>query len=45
MEQVKDFIHGQLKPGYKFMVSLKFGFVVRTNDDVGHGIHQGVVNE
>ena len=45
MEQVMDFIHGQRKPGYKFMVSLKFGFVVRTNDDVGHGIHQGVVNE
>ena len=56
MEQVMDFIHEQLKPGYKFMVSLcsakgkedfykKFGFVVRPNDDVGHGMHQWFVNE
>ena len=56
MEQVMDFIHEQLKPGYKFMVSLcsakgkeefykKFGFVVRPNDDVGHGMHQWFANE
>lgn len=56
MEQVMDFIHEQLKPGYKFMVSLcsakgkeefykKFGFVVRPNDDVGPGMHQWFVNE
>ncbi len=51
-----DFIHEQLKPGYKFMVSLcsakrkeefykKFGFIVRPNDDVGSGMHQWFVNE
>lgn len=51
-----DFIHEQLKPGYKFMVSLcsakrkeefykKFGFIVRPNDDVGSGMHQGGVND
>ena len=56
MEQVMDFIHKQLKPGYKFMVSLcsakrkeefykKFGFIVRPNDDVGSGMHQWFVNE
>ena len=56
MEQVMDFIHEQLKPGYKFMVSLcsakrkeefykKFGFIVRPNDDVGPGMHQWFVNE
>lgn len=56
MEQVMDFIHEQLKPGYKFMVSLcsakgkeefykKFGFVVRPNDDAGPGMHQWFVNE
>ena len=56
MEHVMDFIHEQLKPGYKFMVSLcsakrkeefykKFGFVVRPNDDVGPGMHQWFVNE
>ena len=56
MEQVMDFIHEQLKPGYKFMVSLcsakgkeefykKFGFVVRPNDDVGPGMHQWFGNE
>ena len=56
MEKVMDFIHEQLKPGYKFMVSLcsakgkeefykKFGFVVRPNDDVGPGMHQWFVNE
>ena len=56
MEQVMDFIHEQLKPGYKFMVSLcsakrkeefykKFGFIVRPNDDVGSGMHQWFVNE
>ena len=56
MEQVMDFIHEQLKPGYKFMVSLcsakrkeefykKFGFIVRPNDDVGPGMHQWFGNE
>ena len=56
MEQVMNFIHEQLKPGYRFMVSLcsakgkeefykKFGFVVRPNDDVGPGMHQWFVNE
>ena len=56
MEQVMDFIHEQLKPGYKFMVSLcsakrkeefykKFGFIVRPNDDVGPGMHQWFANE
>ena len=51
MEQVMDFIHEQLKPGYRFMVSLssakgkeefykKFGFVVRPNEEVGPGMHQ-----
>ena len=56
MEHVVDFIHEQLKPGYRFMVSLcsakgkeefykKFGFVVRPNDDVGPGMHQWFVNE
>ena len=56
MEQVMDFIHEQLKPGYKFMVSLcsakgkdefykKFGFVSRPNDDFGPGMHQWFVNE
>ena len=56
MEHVMDFIHEQLKPGYRFMVSLcsakgkeefykKFGFVVRPNDDVGPGMHQWFVNE
>ena len=56
MEKVMDFIHEQLKPGYKFMVSLcsakrkeefykKFGFIVRPNDDVGSGMHQWFVNE
>ncbi len=55
MEQV-DFIHEQLKPGYKFMVSLcsakgkdefykKFGFVSRPNDDFGPGMHQWFANE
>ena len=51
MENVMDFIHEQLKPGYRFMVSLssakdkqdfykKFGFVERPNEDVGPGMHQ-----
>ena len=56
MEKVMDFTHEQLKPGYKFMVSLcsakgkdefykKFGFVSRPNDDFGPGMHQWFVNE
>ena len=51
MEQVMDFIRSQLKPGYKFMVTLasakgkdtfyeKFGFISRPNDDFGPGMHQ-----
>ena len=56
MEHVMDFIHEQLKPGYRFMVSLcsakgkeefykKFGFIVKPNDDVGPGMHQWFANE
>ena len=56
MEKVMDFTHEQLKPGYKFMVSLcsakgkdefykQFGFVSRPNDDFGPGMHQWFVNE
>ena len=56
MEKVMDFTHEQLKPGYKFMVSLcsakgkdefykKFGFVSRPNDAFGPGMHQWFVNE
>ena len=56
MEQVMNFIKEQLKPGYKFMVSLcsakgkdefykKFGFVSRPNDEVGPGMHQWFINE
>ena len=55
-EKILDFIHEQLKPGYRFMVSLcsakgkdsfyeKFGFVARPNDDVGPGMHQWFYNE
>ena len=51
MENVIDFIHARLKPGYRFMVSLcsakgketfyeKFGFVSRPNDEFGPGMHQ-----
>ena len=56
MEKIMDFIHENLKPGYRFMVSLcsakgkdsfyeKFGFVSRPNDDVGPGMHQWFYNE
>lgn len=56
MEQILDFIHDKLKPGYRMMVSLssakgkdtfyeKFGFVARPNDDVGPGMHQWFVGE
>ena len=56
MEQILDFIHAQLKPGYRMMVSLcsakgkdtfyeKFGFVARPNDDVGPGMHQWFVGQ
>ena len=56
MEKIIDFIHEQLKPGYRFMVSLssakgkdtfyeKFGFVARPNDEVGPGMHQWFANE
>lgn len=56
MEQVINFIHEKLKPGYKFMVSLscakekeefykKFGFIARPNEDFGPGMHQWFGNE
>ena len=51
MELILDFIHEQLKPGYRFMVSLasakgkedfykKFGFIARPDEDHGPGMHQ-----
>ena len=53
MEQIMNFIHEQLRPGYRFMITLvsakgkesfyeKFGFVSRPNEDVGCGMHQWV---
>ena len=56
MESIMAFIHEQLKPGYRFMVSLlaakgkeefyqKFGFETRPNETVGAGMHQWLVNE
>ena len=56
MEHVMAFIRSELKPGYRFMVSLsaakgkedfykKFGFNVRPNDDVGPGMYQWFSNE
>ena len=56
MEHVMAFIRSELKPGYKFMVSLsaakgkedfykKFGFNVRPNEDVGPGMYQWFSNE
>ena len=56
MESIMEFIREQLKPGYRFMVSLlaakgkeafyqKFGFEVRPNETVGAGMHQWLVNE
>ena len=55
MEQVMNFIRAQLKPGYKFMVSLssakgkdefykRFGFIARPTDDVGPGMSLWVEN-
>ena len=51
MDLILGFIHEQLKPGYKFMVTLvsakgkeefyeKFGFMVRPNENYGPGMHQ-----
>lgn len=51
MENIMSFIDAQLKPGYRFMVTLvsakgketfyeKFGFVSRPNEEVGPGMHQ-----
>ena len=51
MEKIIDYLHGQLKPGYKFMVCLmsakgkedfykKFGFKERPNENFGCGMHQ-----
>lgn len=56
METVVDFIHAQLKPGYRFMVSLssakgkqdfykKFGFIERPDEDHGPGMHQWFTSE
>ncbi len=56
MEEIVSFIHSQLKPGYKFMVSLssakgkdgfykKFGFISRPNDDVGPGMFRWFASE
>lgn len=51
MEKIMDYLHSQLKPGYKFMVCLmaakgkeefykKFGFIDRPNETFGCGMHQ-----
>ena len=51
MEEVLAFIREQLKPGYRFMVSLqsakgkntfyeKFGFISRPDENHGPGMHQ-----
>lgn len=56
MEEVLAFIREQLKPGYRFMVSLqsakgknafyeKFGFVSRPTEDFGPGMHQWFTGE
>ena len=56
MENIVGFIREQLKPGYRFMVTLasakgkedfykKFGFVERPNDAFGPGMHQWFENK
>ena len=56
MNNIMDYIKGQLKPGYKKMVSLmaaqgkeefykKFGFVTRPNDMYGCGMCQWIMSE
>ena len=56
MNNIMDYIKGQLKPGYKKMVSLmaaqgkeefykKFGFVTRPNDMYGCGMCQWIMAE
>ena len=51
MEKIMDYLHGQLKTGYRFMVCLmavkgkeefykKFGFIDRPNENFGCGMHQ-----
>lgn len=56
MDKILEFIHEQLKPGYRFMVTLvsakgkedfykKFGFVERPNDNYGPGMHQWFENK
>ena len=56
MNNIMDYIKGQLKPGYKKMVSLmaaqgkeefykKFGFVTRPNDMYGCGMCQWIMDE
>lgn len=53
MEQIMNFANEQLKPGYRFMITLvsakgkesfyeKFGFVSRPDEDHGAGMHQWV---
>lgn len=53
MESVMEFINSQLKPGYRFMVTLaaakgkegfyeKFGFASRPDGDHGAGMHQWI---
>ncbi len=55
METVMAFLRSQLKPGYRFMVSLmsakgknefykKFGFVDRPSEKFGPGMHQWMEN-
>ena len=54
MENIMAFIHEQLKPGYRFMVSLssakgkdtfyeKFGFRERPNEDAGAAMDQWLI--
>ena len=51
MEKIMDYLHSQLKTGYRFMVCLmaakgkeefykKFGFIDRPNENFGCGMHQ-----
>lgn len=55
METIMGFLRSQLKPGYRFMVSLmsakgknefykKFGFVDRPSEKFGPGMHQWLEN-
>lgn len=53
MESIMEFINDQLKPGYRFMLTLaaakgkesfyeKFGFVARPDGEHGAGMHQWI---